>query len=107
MAKTQTKWTAAAACGAIINAVDAAEYLKAAAQGNVNADGVIIAETVKAGDDVEAKSIAGSFKTLTYVTKYQAAAKKALAFGELVMQDEAKKKAIPTTATKHTTLALV
>lgn len=87
--------TAAQATELLKAAIPAIAYLEAAAQGNVNMDGHVIAETVKSGDDVNGESIFGSWRSKKNATKFGKAAVKMVEFGENQAKYELKLKAIP------------
>lgn len=81
------------------NAVIAADYLENVAQHNVNQDGLVIAQDVKNGEDVNGGDIFVSWRTKTKTTKFGKAAAAMIQFAEGQLAYEAKQKAIETTAT--------
>jgi len=87
-------------------AVFAAVYLEEAAQKAVNRDGAVIADTVKAGEDVDGRMIFGSYKGKIKASKTVKALEFSIKLGQDHIQFEKRQAAIITTATTSKTLAL-
>ena len=75
----------------------AVTYLEKKAQESVNLDGAVIAEQVKKQENVDAESIFYSHKDKVKASKTIKALTSMVEFGQLVMENEQKAKAIETT----------
>lgn len=99
------KMTAVKALAILQQAVVAADYLENVAQTNVNADGRVIADMVKANEDVDGRGIFGSWKAKVATTKFGVQAGKMIRFAEATVAYESKVKAIPTTSSSLKAIA--
>lgn len=97
--KSLTPMNATIALDIMKQAIVAADYLENKAQETVNANGFIIAEMVKAKEDVDGSEMFKSWKVKTNTTKFGKACVKMIQVAEAHQAWEAKQKAITTTAT--------